>query len=116
MRGQRPGNGAGPQRQGQGRPPANGKSKPDKGGFDGENMGMTQERQREIQASLFKMLGQADDPTLDDKDDTAPPPAQPKPPAPKPKREVVSMGIPVNPPPSAPKREVVTAIPSDEAV
>ena len=29
-------------------------------GFDHEEMGMTQERQRVIQASLFKMLGQAD--------------------------------------------------------
>jgi hypothetical protein len=27
---------------------------------NGEEMGMTQERQREIQASLFKMLGQPD--------------------------------------------------------
>jgi hypothetical protein len=27
-----------------------------------EDMGMTLERQREIQASLFKMLGQADEP------------------------------------------------------
>ena len=32
-------------------------------GFDGDSMGMTQERQREIQASLFKMLGQQDDPS-----------------------------------------------------
>jgi hypothetical protein len=29
-------------------------------GFDHEEMGMTAERQRVIQASLFKMLGQAD--------------------------------------------------------
>ena len=29
-------------------------------GFNGDEMGMTQERQREIQASLFKMLGQND--------------------------------------------------------
>lgn len=29
-------------------------------GFDHDEMGMTQERQRVIQASLFKMLGQAD--------------------------------------------------------
>lgn len=29
--------------------------------FDSKEMGMTQERQREIQASLFKMLGQADE-------------------------------------------------------
>eukprot|EP00980_Cylindrotheca_fusiformis_P009139 scaffold1992_cov113-Cylindrotheca_fusiformis.AAC.4 len=32
-----------------------------KAGFDGDNMGMTEERQREIQASLFKMLGQQDE-------------------------------------------------------
>ena len=31
-------------------------------GYNGEEMGMTQERQREIQASLFKMLGQPDTP------------------------------------------------------
>lgn len=30
-------------------------------GYDHEEMGMTTERQRVIQASLFKMLGQADD-------------------------------------------------------
>lgn len=30
-------------------------------GFNNKEMGMTQERQREIQASLFKMLGQPDD-------------------------------------------------------
>jgi pimeloyl-ACP methyl ester carboxylesterase len=33
----------------------------DASGFNSNEMGMTQERQREIQASLFKMLGQADD-------------------------------------------------------
>ena len=44
-----------------GRQQPNGATK-DKLGFDGDEMGMTQERQREIQASLFKMLGQADDP------------------------------------------------------
>jgi len=111
---QRPSNGRnGQQRPPQGRPSA--KSKGDKNGFDGDNMGMTHERQREIQASLFKMLGQADDPSLDDKDDSGPPP-QPKTSAPpaKPKREVVSMGVPMNPPTS--KREGVTAIPSDEVV
>ena len=32
-------------------------------GYDHEEMGMTSERQRVIQASLFKMLGQADDET-----------------------------------------------------
>ena len=56
-------NGAG-QRQQPAGSAANGSSGPskDKMGFDGDEMGMTQERQREIQASLFKMLGQADDP------------------------------------------------------
>mmetsp|Transcript_116990 Transcript_116990/g.239378 ORF Transcript_116990/g.239378 Transcript_116990/m.239378 type:complete len:564 (+) Transcript_116990:196-1887(+) len=33
--------------------------------FDSDHMGMTHERQREIQASLFKMLGQADDPMME---------------------------------------------------
>ena len=47
----------------------NGSGKLDKkANFDNDNMGMTQERQREIQASLFKMLGQADDPP-EEKDD-----------------------------------------------
>jgi hypothetical protein len=31
--------------------------------LENDEMGMTQERQREIQASLFKMLGQPDEPT-----------------------------------------------------
>lgn len=42
-------------------------------GFDSDNMGMTQERQREIQASLFKMLGQQDDPNQEQE------PAKPQP-------------------------------------
>jgi len=46
-------------------------------GFNGDEMGMTQERQREIQASLFKMLGQADD---DDSSSGAAPPPPPPPP------------------------------------
>jgi len=37
----------------------------DKNGFDDDNVGMTQERQREIQASLFKMLGQQDEEEAD---------------------------------------------------
>lgn len=37
------------------------KQQPAEPGFNSKEMGMTQERQREIQASLFKMLGQADD-------------------------------------------------------
>lgn len=40
-----------------------------RGIFDGDQVGMTQERQREIQASLFKMLGQADDPVMDSSKD-----------------------------------------------
>jgi pimeloyl-ACP methyl ester carboxylesterase len=50
-----------PQQSGGGRLGKDGKA-----GFDGDQMGMTQERQREIQASLFKMLGQADDPVMEE--------------------------------------------------
>jgi len=49
------------------------------GGFNGDEMGMTQERQREIQASLFKMLGQADE---DDCEASSSPPPPPPPPPP----------------------------------
>ena len=35
-------------------------------GFNGDEIGMTAERQRVIQASLFKMLGQADGPADDE--------------------------------------------------
>eukprot|EP00934_Nitzschia_sp_Nitz4_P001152 Nitzschia sp. Nitz4//scaffold21_size171442//33732//35452//NITZ4_002150-RA/size171442-augustus-gene-0.179-mRNA-1//1//CDS//3329542378//1152//frame0 len=91
----------------------------DKDGFDSDNMGMTQERQREIQASLFKMLGQADDPAQDDKDaDDAPPAskipsesaanASAKQPA---KREVAAMGVPIEG-----KKSVVTGVPSEKVV
>ena len=53
----------GSQKQQSGRSSANGSGKQDKkANLDADSMGMTQERQREIQASLFKMLGQADDP------------------------------------------------------
>ncbi|KAL3902093.1 MAG: hypothetical protein SGARI_005971, partial [Bacillariaceae sp.] len=55
-----------------------------KAGYDGDQLGMTQERQREIQASLFKMLGQADDPVVEEtkRDEAAAPAAQStKPPA-----------------------------------
>lgn len=61
----KPNGGAPAQRQSQSASNGNGSapsSKDKMGGFDGDEMGMTQERQREIQASLFKMLGQADDP------------------------------------------------------
>jgi pimeloyl-ACP methyl ester carboxylesterase len=47
------------------------KSQPIVTGYDHEEMGMTAERQRVIQASLFKMLGQADATTDDDDVDTA---------------------------------------------
>lgn len=47
-------------------------------GFDHDDMGMTAERQRVIQASLFKMLGQADsgpgatgEPSMNGSGDTA---------------------------------------------
>ena len=40
-------------------------------GYDHEEMGMTSERQRVIQASLFKMLGQADDSLADVRSDDA---------------------------------------------
>jgi pimeloyl-ACP methyl ester carboxylesterase len=61
----KPNGGAPAQRQSQSATNGNGSAPSSKdkiGGFDGDEMGMTQERQREIQASLFKMLGQADDP------------------------------------------------------
>mmetsp|Transcript_15126 Transcript_15126/g.37302 ORF Transcript_15126/g.37302 Transcript_15126/m.37302 type:complete len:438 (+) Transcript_15126:1627-2940(+) len=58
-------------------------------GYDNDHMGMTQERQREIQASLFKMLGQADDPMMEQPQDETtssshgpPPPSGPSPPPP----------------------------------
>jgi len=74
--------------------------------FDGDHMGMTQERQREIQASLFKMLGQADDPVMEsqEKSSSSHSQVQSKPPA---SQRSSSGG-------RAP--EVVTAIPSDEAM
>jgi len=91
------------------RPTTSDKSK-GKGGFDSDNMGMTQERQREIQASLFKMLGQADDPAQYEKDSSAPAPtAKPAPTKTSSKREVVSMGVPVEKP-----RMVAMGVPSDE--
>ena len=64
------------QQNGAGRP---GKSGKDGKGFDGDQMGMTQERQREIQASLFKMLGQADDPVMEESknENVAPPNSKP---------------------------------------
>ena len=90
--------------------------------FDGDHMGMTQERQREIQASLFKMLGQADDPMMEaSKEENLPPnrQAQSKPPSaqqqPPPQRTQQhhpsqrSNGNNRSP-------HVVTAIPSDEAM
>lgn len=98
-----------------------GKDSNGKNGFDGDHMGMTQERQREIQASLFKMLGQADDPITEPTKEES---AQPS------RASNSSATIPPpqhqqqKPPPAsinggkAPSRgpvEVITAIPSDEA-
>mmetsp|Transcript_14718 Transcript_14718/g.34094 ORF Transcript_14718/g.34094 Transcript_14718/m.34094 type:complete len:540 (-) Transcript_14718:298-1917(-) len=78
--------------------------------FDGDQMGMTQERQREIQASLFKMLGQADDPMMDSSKENSqakPPPTQETPPQrPPPQQSNGSNRTPY----------IVTAIPSDEAL
>ena len=92
------------------RRPANSDKSKGKGGFDSDNIGMTQERQREIQASLFKMLGQADDPAQYEKDTSAaPPPPKPAPTKTSSKREVVSMGVPVEKP-----RIVAMGVPSDE--
>lgn len=96
-----------------------------KGGYDADQMGMTQERQREIQASLFKMLGQADDPMVDMKEEstngrssssggTKPLPAAPSQ-ATTAKRSS-SSSLQGQPPLSGSKMEVVTAIPSDEGV
>lgn len=82
---------------------ANGSSKT---GFDGDQLGMTQERQREIQASLFKMLGQADDPMVDAKDESHSS-SRSKPPA-RPTQQQASA--------STGNMEIVTTIPSDEAV
>lgn len=42
------------------------------GGFNHDEMGMTAERQRVIQASLFKMLGQADAETEEKKTNSTP--------------------------------------------
>jgi alpha/beta superfamily hydrolase len=101
----------GPSRQNKSSKDGNGKS-----GFDSDQMGMTQERQREIQASLFKMLGQADDPMVEgsNKEEAAarqakaatvqPPQLQQQ----QYKRQSSQNG--------GGKIEVVTAIPSDEAV
>jgi fermentation-respiration switch protein FrsA (DUF1100 family) len=91
------------------------------GNFDGDQMGVTQERQREIQASLFKMLGQADDPMMDtSKDESASSQRQAKPPA----QQQPPQRSQQQHPPQRPnarrgsnsngKIEIVTAIPSDE--
>jgi pimeloyl-ACP methyl ester carboxylesterase len=103
---------------------SNGKSAKDSAGFDGDHMGMTQERQREIQASLFKMLGQADDPMMESSKEESsssssqvqskPPPAQPQvPPTPR--------GAQQHHPsqrPSGSNRapQMVTGTPNDEAM
>jgi len=91
--------------------------------FDGDHMGMTQERQREIQASLFKMLGQADDPMMESSKEESsssnrqvqskPPPAQQQlPPSQRSQQQHPSQRS--NGSNRAP--HIVTAIPSDEAM
>jgi len=78
-----------------------------KAAFDSDQMGMTQERQREIQASLFKMLGQADDPMLDgSKEESSSSSKSAKP--------IPSQQHQKPPAQSGKKIEVVTAVPSDE--
>jgi pimeloyl-ACP methyl ester carboxylesterase len=92
-----------------------GKDTNGKSGFDGDQMGMTQERQREIQASLFKMLGQADDPVADDgvpTTRTSKPSATTGPPQHQQQKQPTQNGTR---PPSKGPVEVVTAIPFDEA-
>jgi len=89
--------------------------------FDGDQMGMTQERQREIQASLFKMLGQADDPMVETaKEESSSTHRQSK------AHLQTSQRSQQQHPPQRPnanrapnpsgKIEIVTAIPSDEAM
>ncbi|KAG7360682.1 serine aminopeptidase, S33 [Nitzschia inconspicua] len=85
-----------------------GKETNGKSGFEGDQMGMTQERQREIQASLFKMLGQADDPVSEPatKDEAPSRGSKQANSVPPPQHQKPSSKGPV---------EVITAIPSDEA-
>jgi len=86
--------------------------------YDGDQMGMSQERQREIQASLFKMLGQADDPMIDtSKDESSSSQRQSKPPA-QPQRSQHPQQRPNTNRSSSSngKIEIVTGIPSDEAM
>lgn len=74
--------------------------KPDVGnGYNHEEMGMTAERQRIIQASLFKMLGQAD--IVDGDDDSGEEFKKKKSDAPASKRAddpIVEVGVPIAPP------------------
>lgn len=60
-------NGGAPKRE---NPPAGNANGTAENGFDSEEMGMTAERQRVIQASLFKMLGQADSPTAEEEEES----------------------------------------------
>jgi fermentation-respiration switch protein FrsA (DUF1100 family) len=86
-------------------------------------MGMTQERQREIQASLFKMLGQADDSMMESSKEESsssneqvqskPPPTQQKPPPPQRSQHHHPSQRPNG---SNRGPHIVTAIPSDEAL
>jgi len=98
MRAQRGARGSQQQRHSQSAKDSMGKSP----NFDGDHMGMTQERQREIQASLFKMLGQADDPMMENQEKSSSSHSQ----VPQQQRSNGSSRAP----------QVVTAIPSDEAM
>mmetsp|Transcript_11080 Transcript_11080/g.26617 ORF Transcript_11080/g.26617 Transcript_11080/m.26617 type:complete len:552 (-) Transcript_11080:1-1656(-) len=81
--------------------------------FDGDEMGMTQERQREIQASLFKMLGQADDPMMESSKQQSKPHSTQQPPLSQRSQQQHSSQR-TNGSKRAP--HIVTAIPSDEAL
>lgn len=86
-----------------------------KAGFEGDQLGMTQERQREIQASFFKMLGQADDPVVEtNTEESNTTSRMSKAAAPPQVRSTLPTQNGAKPPTRAPV-EVVTAIPSDEA-
>lgn len=78
------------------------KKPPVTNGYDHDEMGMTAERQRVIQASLFKMLGQADSA---DTESAAPAPAAPQ----KEAAPVVAMGVSVPPPSKDPPANTTLA-------
>lgn len=81
--------------------------------FDGDHMGMTQERQREIQASLFKMLGQADDPMMDSSKESSSSQGQvPAKPPPTQQQQATSQ----RPSGNGKKPNIAMAIPMDKAM